>query len=356
MEISCCFIVKNEELTLARVLTCAQKFADEIVVVDTGSQDKSKEIARQFTDLVYDFAWIDDFSKARNFAFDKATKPYLMWLDADDYISDEEIAKIIEFKNQSNINFNVAFMNYAIAFDESNKPTFCYKRERIVKNLPELRFVDPIHECIVPRGKTIDLNITIEHRKEKASDSQRNLKIYKNLIDKGAKFSSRMKFYYANELYYTKNYLEAVNEYEAYLRMPAYVENKIQACLNLSCCYYALGNTQLAEQTLYRSFEYDIPRAEILCQLSLYLINEGKINNAIYWLKQCIRKPDISSGAFVLLDCYDFIPYYNLATCEYKLGHIKRALSYAQKALALKPQNQEAQAKVDYFSNLLNNH
>ena len=94
MKISVCMIVLNEEKTLERVLTCVQKFADEIVVVDTGSNDKSKEIAKKFTDKVYDFEWVDDFSKARNFAFSKATMPYLMWIDADDFIDETNINKI----------------------------------------------------------------------------------------------------------------------------------------------------------------------------------------------------------------------------------------------------------------------
>ena len=197
MEISCCFIVLNEEQTLERILTCASKFADEIVVVDTGSCDASVEIAKKFTDKVYNFKWVDDFSKARNFAFSKATKPYLMWLDADDYIDDANIAQILEFK-KLNVDFDVAYMLYATAFDETGNTTFCYKRERIVKNAPQFRFVDPIHEVIVPSGKVVHLDITIEHRKVKQSDPLRNLNFYRRLKAKGVPFTARMQFYYAN--------------------------------------------------------------------------------------------------------------------------------------------------------------
>ena len=64
--ISLCMIVKNEEGTLARCLASAAGAVDEIVVVDTGSTDRTKEIAARFTDRIYDFQWIDDFSAARN--------------------------------------------------------------------------------------------------------------------------------------------------------------------------------------------------------------------------------------------------------------------------------------------------
>ncbi|MBP5242625.1 MAG: glycosyltransferase family 2 protein [Clostridia bacterium] len=87
-------IVKNEEEVLARCLTCVKGFADQIVVVDTGSTDGTVAIAETFTDEVYHFTWVDNFSAARNYAFSLATCPYVMWLDADDVIEDEEIKKL----------------------------------------------------------------------------------------------------------------------------------------------------------------------------------------------------------------------------------------------------------------------
>ena len=69
MTISCVMIVKNEEKILARCLDSICDLMDEIVIVDTGSMDKTKEIARKYTDKIYDFVWTGDFSEARNFAF-----------------------------------------------------------------------------------------------------------------------------------------------------------------------------------------------------------------------------------------------------------------------------------------------
>ena len=81
--LSLCMIVKNEEDVLGRCLSCMDGIADEIVIVDTGSTDRTREIALQFTSKVYDFPWRDDFAAARNFAFSKATMDYTLWLDAD---------------------------------------------------------------------------------------------------------------------------------------------------------------------------------------------------------------------------------------------------------------------------------
>jgi glycosyltransferase involved in cell wall biosynthesis len=84
--LSVCMIVKDEEPVLARCLACARRFADEIIVVDTGSVDRTKEIAAGFTDRVYEYAWRDDFAAARNYSYSLANCDYIMWLDADDVV------------------------------------------------------------------------------------------------------------------------------------------------------------------------------------------------------------------------------------------------------------------------------
>ena len=76
--VSLCMIVKNEEDVLARCLDSVKDLVDEIIIVDTGSKDRTKEIAHTYTDNVFDFVWIDDFAAARNFAFSKAKCMYCM--------------------------------------------------------------------------------------------------------------------------------------------------------------------------------------------------------------------------------------------------------------------------------------
>lgn len=71
--ISLCMIVKNEEQTLPRCLDCIWDLVDEIIIVDTESTDRTEELPGPYTDWVYDFPWIDDFSAARNAAFEKAS-------------------------------------------------------------------------------------------------------------------------------------------------------------------------------------------------------------------------------------------------------------------------------------------
>ena len=77
-------IVRDEEAVIERCLKNVSQFADELIVVDTGSVDSTRDIACKYTDLVYDYPWQYDFAAARNFSFSKATCDYILWLDADD--------------------------------------------------------------------------------------------------------------------------------------------------------------------------------------------------------------------------------------------------------------------------------
>ncbi|AXH99762.1 glycosyltransferase [Sporosarcina sp. PTS2304] len=67
--ISLCMIVKNEEAVIGRCLDSVSALVEEIIIIDTGSIDRTKEICRQYTDRVVDFQWIEHFAAARNFSF-----------------------------------------------------------------------------------------------------------------------------------------------------------------------------------------------------------------------------------------------------------------------------------------------
>ena len=122
--ISLCMIVKDEEKVLARCLESAKGFADEIIIVDTGSQDRTKEIARAYTEKIYDFSWKDDFSAARNESFSKASMDYCMWLDADDVVTEENQGKLKELKERLDPDTDMVMMKYAISETQDGKALF----------------------------------------------------------------------------------------------------------------------------------------------------------------------------------------------------------------------------------------
>lgn len=171
-------IVKNEEQTIGRCLDSVKKIVDEIIIVDTGSSDNTKKILKNYNCKIFDFVWCDDFSKARNFSFSKATGDYIMWLDADDIVPKRTINRLLKIKDK--LSADVYMLKYDIAFN-GEKSTFSYYRERIIKNCENAIWRGVVHECIAPFGIIKKLDLSVEHHKIKATDPKRNLKIYENL-------------------------------------------------------------------------------------------------------------------------------------------------------------------------------
>lgn len=332
-------IVKNEEAVLERCLSSCYKLFDEIIIVDTGSTDNTKKIAKKFTNKIYDFVWNNDFSKARNFSISKSTCSYFMWLDADDIITKQNLKKLFILKEKLKNNIiDTVMLKYSISFDKNNKPTFSYYRERICKNNSKFLFHDFVHEAITPSGNIVYKNIEIEHRKLKENKANRNLKLYEINKKNGVVFSPRQQFYYSRELYFNNKIKKAITNFNKFLKMEnSFLENKIEACLNLSNCYLILGDKTNAKQSLINSFMFDTPRSEILCALGYIYKNEGNYLKAIYYFNLASHnKINLKSGAFVKPEYYNYIPYLEQCVCYFNLKDYKKAYYFNNLALKSK--------------------
>ncbi len=351
--LSLCMIVKDEQAVLSRALSCMQGIADEIIVVDTGSSDQTPDIARQYTPHVFSFPWAQDFAAARNFACSKATMDYWMWLDADDVITPANQEKLRQMKHSLDPDTDIVMMKYLTGFDAQGNATFSYERERIIKNAPRFRWHGRVHEAIIPQGNIVHLDIAIEHRKVKPGSPDRNLHIYETMLANGETLEPRHQFYYARELYDHQRYPEAIRAFEHFLQQDGWVENRIDACLHLSRCHACLGHVEQSLLVLFRSFCFDVPRAEICCEIGAHWMEHQGYRQAIYWYQQALSAPrDETSGAFIQADCYDYIPFIQLCVCYDRLGEHATAFSYHQRAKAIKPQAEAVQLNTQYFQTL----
>lgn len=350
--ISLCMIVKNEEEVLGRCLSCMEGIADEIIVVDTGSTDATREIARQYTDKVYDYTWDDDFAAARNESFSHAGMDYVMWLDADDVLLEADRQKLLALKEALNPSIHTVMMKYDVAFDQAGRPTFSYYRERLLLRSMDFRWEGAVHEAISPRGNIIHTDIAVTHQKGKPGDPDRNLRIFQRQLAQGKALVPRERFYYARELMYHSRYREAVQELLDFLDMEgAWLENRISACLDLAACLRSLGEEDAALRALLRSFCYDAPRAEVACELGGYFLEAGQPQTAVFWYETALgRKPDESAGGFVNPDCYGFLPCIQLCVAYDRLGDPERAEAYNERAGAYKPDDPAVFYNRAYFS------
>jgi len=143
MRLSICLIVKNEEQFLAKCLKSVRGLSAQVIVVDTGSTDRTVEIAREFGAEIYSFAWCDDFGAARNAALEHATGDWVLMLDADEELPEGQHAKLLaDMKIATTIAFRLPLVN---AGQENEGRSFV---PRLFRNAPEVFFNGRIHEQV----------------------------------------------------------------------------------------------------------------------------------------------------------------------------------------------------------------
>ncbi|MCL1914662.1 MAG: glycosyltransferase [Eubacteriaceae bacterium] len=354
MEISLCMIVRDEEDVMKRCLDSIKNVVDEIIVVDTGSVDATKRIARNCGAKVYDFEWIDDFAAARNESFRYATKDFIMWFDADDVLTEENAKKLKELKKSLPSFVNTVHMRYDTSFDEAGNATFSYMRERLFRRSTNPKWVGAIHETCSYSQPTMEVDIAVEHRKLKAGDPKRNMRIFESMIAKGQELNARETFYYARELMYNNRLEDAINRFIEFLsRDDCWIENRISAYGDLANCYRKSGHEQKALHALVASLADDGPRAEICCDIGKHWLDNGRYELALFWYSLASEQdPQANRGAFVLPDCYGFIPYIQMCVAYDKLGEKDKAIEANEKAGAIKPDDPSYLYNKKYFESL----
>lgn len=340
--ISLCMIVRNEEEVLARCLESVKNAADEIIIVDTGSSDSTKEIASKYTDKIFDFEWIDDFSAARNFAYEKADMDYQMWLDADDVLPSDSLQKLIALKKSLASDIDIVTMKYITHFDANENPILVSTRERLTRRAKNYKWQEPVHECIPLIGNVFNSDIVIHHRQVyQETRSDRNINIYTALEASGKQLSPRQQYYFARELKDHGHWAKAVYYFEKFIYSEkGWVEDNIASCFNLAACYNALGDTSKILPVLFQSFNYDAPRAEILCEIGYYYKRLKDYKTALKWFRIAAGLGETDSLGFVLQSYHGYIPNIESCVCCSEMGDYESAKIYNEKAAEYKPDSE----------------
>lgn len=198
--ISLCMIVKNESAVLARCLDSIADLMDEIIIVDTGSTDNTKEIAAQYTSRIYDFKWTSDFSAARNFSFSKATMEYIYTADADEILDDANRERFLRLKDALLPEIEIVQMKYVTqgTFDTVLNAKKEY-RPKLFRRLRTFTWIDPIHETVRLTPVTFDSDVEILHCPQ-SLHSKRDFSIFIKAFEHDGQFSPKIRTMYAKEL------------------------------------------------------------------------------------------------------------------------------------------------------------
>jgi tetratricopeptide (TPR) repeat protein len=187
--LSLCMIVRDNEAIIRECLESVRPWVDEIVIVDTGSQDQTARIARDCGANIFHFPWCDSFSAARNESLRLANGEWLFWMDSDDTISPhngQKLRHLVEGPHPSDRLGYIMQVACLGSEDELNTDITIVDHVKLFRNRPGLRFEGRIHEQILPairreRGSVEWTDIVIEHTHGARSNEQRQHKHQRDL-------------------------------------------------------------------------------------------------------------------------------------------------------------------------------
>lgn len=330
IKVSLCMIVKNEEKVLKRCLDSIADLVDEIIVVDTGSTDKTKEIAATYKHAkLYDFPWINDFAAARNFAFSKATMDYIYSADADEVLDEENRERFRILKEAMLPEIEIVQMKYAnqlsfgtvYNFDEEYRP-------KLFKRVRSFIWEGAIHETILTSPVVYDSDIVILHMPEN-SHAGRDFKAFENLYQKEGKISKRLRTMYAKELFITgadEDFAKALPCFLEVAQDPAKdVEEVTEANLVVAAAYRR-------EQDTENFFKYAMKLiageacSEICYELGEFYFAKKDYEEAAVWYYNAYHE----TSPMLCVKTAGELPLTRLISCYEMLGNYEEALLYKQ--------------------------
>lgn len=341
-------IVKNEGANLERALKSVIDLVDELILVDTGSTDNTKEIAIKYRAKVYDFPWCDDFSAARNEALKHSTGDWILWIDGDEYFdkeNQEKLSKLISSLKDENVAY---IMDQVSTREDSPGDEFHSSRASLFRNRSDIRWKYRIHEQILSSvnasggyGITTDIRICHTGYHDRAIDSRKaerdiyllHLEDNENPNDPHVLFHLGLMYeslsrhieglpYWPRAIQLFKNdYSMIASTYYFWARGLYRLENIQQA---IQICQEGLNRFPTHPQLL-------LLQAQMYAQI-------GQVASAEKCLRELIKGPapgytniSLSPGF------YTFRPYAFLGTICTKTNRFEEAEQYFEKALEYNP-------------------
>lgn len=331
--ISVCIITKNEENNLDRCLSCIKDYPFEMVVVDTGSTDKTVEVAKKYTENVFHFDWIDDFSAARNFSISKASNDWILVLDADEFTYELDLEEIYRL-----IDSHPADIGRLLRSSHDTENATSIDRVERLFNRNVYHYERPIHEQVVPIDKTTPLMTypiplcvshvgygeTTETAKKKAL---RNLRI---LLASEKDYPDAYTYYQIGQSYYIlKDWEKALSYFQKGLSFD--LNPKIDyvrvMMVNYGYCLLHLEQITEAIAVFERYYSYFDTYADYVFLIGYIYMKAGNyMQSALNFIKAT------TLSEYLVLGTNSFLAHYHLGVVYEMIGNKEMALMFYKKA------------------------
>lgn len=295
VSISLCMIVKNEEKVLARCLDSLAPAMDEIIIVDTGSEDRTKEIARRYTDKVYDFQWTGSFADARNYASGKATKEYIYTADADEYLDQENQEKLLQLKSILLPEIEMVQMLYCT--EEKYNTVYNFEKEyrpKLYRRLRRFVWIDPIHETLRTDPVVYDSQIEIRHCPE-GNHAKRDLDALLGVGLRAERLSQKLHHMYAMELYHSgekADFVQAIPVFEKTLEEDDRSMEEVKEAICVLARAYRLQENPVKFLGFALKDAVTTSSAEICCELGAFYEGQGEWQEAVLWYQNALTETE----------------------------------------------------------------
>lgn len=327
--ISVCMIAKNEERYIENCLIALRKYDWEIVVVDTGSTDRTKETAQKYADKVLDFPWTNDFSAARNFSISQASHDAILILDCDEYLTQIELDEICDFfRNYPDCTGRITIRNL---FRSNNTQTASLDYVERVFRRSAFHYRYPIHEQLSAKDgmphKTLTLPITIEHYgydltpEEQQKKAKRNIDLLLSHLEKEPD-NPYVLFQIGQTFFMFGDYESACPYFSRSLALEGSNEKEYMHLLLTSYGYSLLHTEQLEEALhLLQAFISRYETSDFCCLAGSIYLKSGQFVKAMAEFLKAMH-----CETFHVEDARHNIPLYNMGYINELLGDTKTAL------------------------------
>lgn len=361
VKLSQCMIVKNEEENIEKALSWAKDIAFEQIVVDTGSTDRTVELAKAMGAKVYYFEWIDDFATAKNYAISKATGDWIAFLDADESLVEvEKLPAILE--EVQNKGFD-GIISSGLQLNDEGEISALATQVRFFRNQTGLEYRRRIHEQLGWRDgsplklKDVSKELSTLHTGycgkawEKKKVSRRNLNLILKELEDHPK-DSEMLGYLGDEYKSAEEFEEAEKYYKkAILFLPEQVDERDQrtAATFLYLMQIFTEQKRKAEALeIYQQAVQKLPKeADFDYLIGEFLAAQAEYGEAVKYLEQSLLKLEMygSYNRAMFLTAHLQKVYEDLAFCYLQLGELQKAVQdsmlvlksdlYSMKALSI---------------------